>query len=117
MHDHTNIWDVIQHNWNDIMTWGWVTSLAAAGGFVNFYNKFRRGEVARFNIGELLGDLLTSAFAGWCTYLMCRGAGINEHITAGLVGISGHMGSRIIFVFEKWLSKRLETILGGNKND
>jgi len=86
--------------------YSWILILAWFGGFVNYMKKVRNGEVGRFNITEFLGDMLTSSFAGVITFLFCKGAGFNEWLTAALVGMSGHMGSRALFMFEHWLAKR-----------
>jgi hypothetical protein len=75
-----------------LITYAWVFILSAWGGAVNFM--------------ELIGELMTSAFAGVLTFWLCQAAEINNLITAALVGISGHMGSRAIFHFEKWAESR-----------
>jgi len=51
---------------------------------------------------EIIGELTTSGFAGVMTFWLCEAADINGLITAVLIGISGHMGGRAIFIIEKW---------------
>lgn len=88
------------------MTYVWVVGLSALGGFVNFYRKVKEGSARAFNFVELIGELITSAFAGIITFFLCQAAGVGELWTIGFVGISGHMGTRAIFLFEKYLAKK-----------
>lgn len=89
-----------------LITYAWVFILSAWGGAVNFLRKTKAGQARPFNFMELIGELMTSAFAGVLTFWLCQAAEINNLITAALVGISGHMGSRAIFHFEKWAESR-----------
>jgi len=86
--------------------YGWILFLAWFGGVVNYIRKMRAGEIGRFNFTEFVGDMFTSSFSGVIAFLICHGAGFNEWLTAAIIGMSGHMGSRAIFFFEKWLEKR-----------
>lgn len=88
------------------LTYGWVFALAIAGGIVSFYRKLQKGSVRVFNLIEFLGEIVTSAFAGVITFWLCENANLSPLVTAALVGISGHMGSRAIFMFEDWLAKQ-----------
>jgi len=89
-----------------LITYLWVIGLAAWGGLVGFYRKVKSGEARFFNLTELIGELVTSAFAGVITFWLCEAAGFQPLITAALVGISGHMGSRAIYQFEQWVQAR-----------
>lgn len=91
----------------DWVTWCWVVGLGGVGGITSFYRKLRQGQARPFNIAELLGELLVSAFVGLVTFLLCKGSGINEFLTAGLVGLTGHMGTRALMRLEKYLEERL----------
>lgn len=91
-----------------LITYGWVTALAMWGGIVNFMRKRADGHTRAFNFTEFVGEIVTSAFAGVLTFWLCESAGISGLVTAALVGISGHMGSRAIFQFEQWASRRME---------
>lgn len=88
------------------LTYFWVLALSALGGVVSFINKIKRGVSRPFNITEFLGEVLTSAFAGILTFYFCEWAGFNQLLEAALVGISGHMGSRAIFQFERWAENK-----------
>lgn len=90
-----------------LITYFWVAILSAWGGAVNFIRKTKSGQSRPFNLMELIGELMTSAFAGVLTFWLCQAANIDGLITAAMVGISGHMGSRAIFHFEQWAESRL----------
>jgi hypothetical protein len=91
-----------------LITYLWVTGLAAWGGIVSFYRKVKSGETRSFNVVELIGEITTSAFAGLITFWLCEAARLDPLLTAALVGISGHMGSRAIYQFERWVQTQLE---------
>jgi len=93
-----------------LITYGWVLLLSAWGGLVSFYSKVRAGTARACNVVELIGELFTAGFAGVITFWLCEMAAIHPLMTAALVGISGHMGSRAIYQFERWAEKKL---LGG----
>ena len=90
----------------------WVLLLAGWGGVVNYIRKVREGEVGRFSITELVGDLVTSGFAGFITFLICRAAGIDELVAGVMVGISGHMGARGIYAIERIVTRVAERRFG-----
>ena len=92
------------------LTYLWVVAWAALGGFVNFMRKIRAGAVRSFNLTELAGEIITSAFVGLLTFWMCKATGIGELTSAILIGVSGHMGSRAIFGFEKWAESKFPVI-------
>lgn len=89
------------------LTYLWVFGLSAWGGLVSFNTKRRNGLVRPFNIMELLGEIAASAFAGIITFYICESAQISPLLEASFVGIAGHMGSRIIYQFERWAEKKL----------
>lgn len=89
-----------------LLTYLWVFALSAWGGVVSFMQKLKNGKVRPFNFMELIGELFTSAFAGVITFWLAQSANIDGLITAALVGISGHMGSRAIGYFEHWATTR-----------
>lgn len=90
-------------------TYSWVVGIAGIGGLASFHGKVRRGEARWVNISEVLGELVTSSLAGLLTYWLCRATPINEFVAAAMIGVSGHMGSRAMFMLEKalerWLSR------------
>jgi hypothetical protein len=113
MLDHTNSATDLAKDptYYSLTTYIWVFGLAMLGGLVNFMRKIQMGHSRAFNIVELIGELVTSAFAGILTFWLCENSGLSPLLTAALVGISGHMGSRSLFMMEDWMKKRfpLET--------
>lgn len=92
-----------------LLTYAWVFILAMFGGVVNFMHKLKAGHTRVFNFVEFIGELVTSAFAGVITFWLCENAGISHLMTAAFVGVSGHMGSRAIFMLENWLKEKFPT--------
>ena len=79
----------------------WMAAIAAAGGYVNFRQKMKAGNVRAWNFTEFVGELVISSIAGVITFWICKGFGVNEWLTAAGVAISGHMGARLFFLAEK----------------
>lgn len=90
----------------DLLTYAWVFGLAMLGGAASFVRRVRSGQSKYSNIIELIGELVVSAFAGLVTFFLCQSAGFNGALSAALIAISGHMGTRIIFMFEVYLVKK-----------
>ena len=93
-------------NTYSMITYLWVTGLSMLGGFVSFARKVKEGKARAFNIIELIGEIITSAFTGIVTFFLCQAAGVGELWTIAFVGISGHMGTRAIFLMEKFFERR-----------
>jgi len=83
--------------------------LAAWGGLASYLKKVKEGKKDKFSITELVGEMMTSGFIGLLTFYLCSFADFPVYITAFLVGISGHMGSKAVEQFEDffdaWLKK------------
>lgn len=92
----------------ELATYGWVVLLAVWGGVVNYINKVRSGETSKFNLLELIGDIVTSGFVGTLTFWLCQASGFSPLLTAIFVGISGHMGSRAAARFETFVGDKIE---------
>ena len=88
------------------LTYLLVGALSIWGGIVSWVRKRNAGEARPFNFMELVGEIITSAFAGVMTFWLCEASDINPLITAAMVGISGHMGSRAIYHIENWAESR-----------
>jgi uncharacterized membrane protein YjjB (DUF3815 family) len=68
--------------------------------------KLKQGHVRMFNIVEFIGEIVTAAFAGVITFWLCENAQFSPLVTAAFVGVSGHMGSRAIYMVESQLQKQ-----------
>lgn len=92
-----------------LLTYSWVFGLSMMGGVVSFMRKLKAGNARAFNIVEFIGEIVTSGFVGILTFYLCEASGFSQVLTAAFVGISGHMGSRAIFMFEKKLEKYFDS--------
>lgn len=91
----------------ELITYGWVVLLAVWGGVVNYINKVRTGKTSRFNMMELVGDIVTSGFVGVLTFWLCQAAGFSPLLTAVFVGVSGHMGARGMAQLEVFVGDKI----------
>ena len=91
-----------------IVTYGWVIVLSVWGGVISFLRKCRTGQVRPFNFVEFVGEICTSALVGLITFYLAESAHIDQIMTAALVAISGHMGSRLLFHFERIAEEKLK---------
>jgi len=73
--------------------------LATFGGIVNHITTMRKKKAA-FKVRELAFDIIVSTFAGLITFYFCEAASIDGPLSAALIAISGHMGTRAIAGFE-----------------
>ena len=95
-----------------LWTYLWVFLLSAAGGLVSFARKVQVGETRWCNLMELLGEIVTAAFVGVLTFWLCEAASVSPLLTAALVGVTSHMGTRAIFLIEKMAQRSIEKRLG-----
>lgn len=87
----------------------WMIGLSFWGGIAGYLRKVKQGN-QRFSFTELIGELFISGFVGVLTFLLCQSAQLNMLLTAAIVGISGHMGSRAILTIEKMLESKLNQV-------
>lgn len=99
--------DPTSYTW---ITYAWVLLLAILGGVVNYVRKIRSGQ-SPWNIVEFVGELATSALVGLTTFYLCEAANIAPLMTAALVGVTGHMGSRALYQFETSLRRRFRAFM------
>lgn len=90
-----------------LLTYLWVFALAAWGGVANYIRKVKAGTAEKFSIMELIGEIVISAFTGVLTFWLCELAGFPGLLTAAFVGVSGHMGSRAIGLFEDSFKRKM----------
>ena len=88
--------------------------LSTWGGLVSHITKLRSGK-KKFQAKELILDLVSSTFAGLITFYFCRASSMSETMSAVLIAISGHMGTRAIAGFET-LYKRVIGIEDDEQN-
>lgn len=92
-----------------LVTYGWVILLSFWGGAVHFIKKAREqpDKIRNFFI-EFIGELTTSGFCGLLTFYGCQSAEMDMLTTAALVGISGHMGTRLLYLVEQKIIARFK---------
>lgn len=93
--------------------YAFLLGLAVLGGFVSWYSRVRKGEIAAWNVQHLIGELATSAFAGLIAFWLCEWANLAPVLTAAIVGVSGHMGTKAINMVEEALKKRFQKATKG----
>ena len=91
-----------------LKTYGFMLFVAVMGGCVSFYAKVRRNEVAVLSLMHLIGEITTSAFAGLLVFWLCEYLNVPQILTAPLVGISGHMGAKVITLLEDVAKQRIK---------
>lgn len=89
--------------WNQAITWMWVFVLSLWGGTVHTLRKIKEGHMSRFSISEWIGDMVVSGFIGVVTYSLCQHAGFDQWMTAVMVGISSHQGTRGLVFIEQFV--------------
>ena len=94
-------------NADTVFTFLWVCALSMWGGVAGYIRKLRQGLTKGFSITELLGEIVVSSFVGIITFFLCQTSHLDQTITAALVGLSGHMGSRAIYLIELFVRKKL----------
>lgn len=93
-----------------LITYAWVSGLAMLGGFVSYMKKMERRNPKAFSMMELVGEVSASAFAGILTFWLCEHSDIPPLVTAALVGISGHAGSRAVLIMENWVKRKFPNL-------
>lgn len=88
-----------------VLTYIWVIFISSMGGVVRYLRS--TSDESQFRWFVFIKEIVISAFVGIVTFWFCEGAGFEPIFTAGLVAVSGHMGSRAIFVFENWFKERV----------
>jgi len=83
----------------EALTYLWIILLSCWGGLSSYIRKIKKGHI-RFSITEVIGEMCVSAFVGILTFFLCEYASIPPVLSAALIGISAHMGSRAIFMAE-----------------
>ena len=81
----------------------WIfVGLAFWGGLCHYLGGVRAGK-RRLSLFELAGDLTYAGFAGVLGITLAQHLGFSDWLTGLTAGIFGHMGSRSIFLLERWL--------------
>lgn len=95
-----------------IRNWLFILFMALLGGFVSWYMKVKKGELAPTNIFALVGEGMVSALAGLLAFLVCDYFGAPLGITGAAAGFAGHAGAKTLAIGEVWLQRFAEKKLG-----
>ena len=90
-----------------LLTYGWVAVVAMWGGAASYIRRIRLGLTTQFSFTEFIGELVTSSFFGIITFWLCEASNINPLLTAAFVGMSGHMGSRFMFLVSSFITSKV----------
>lgn len=87
-------------------------ALSCVGGLVSYLNRIDKSGIA-FSFFRLSIEIITSGFVGIISFMLCDYAGLEWSATAAIVAISGHMGTRALFLIENAAVKIAENFLEG----
>lgn len=88
--------------------YGFILLVSLLGGVASWYGKVKKGELLASNLNSLIGELTTSALAGLLTFYVCEWADVAPVLTAAIVGVAGHMGTRGISILEDIAQRYIE---------
>ena len=77
------------------------------GGVINFIAKVRAGHTRAFNLLELVGEIMTSAFVGVGVFMLLQSFDEPVGVCAAMSGVGGHMATRLLFLVERWVEGRI----------
>lgn len=95
-----------------LRNWLFILIMALLGGFVSWYMKVKRGELAATNLFALMGEGMVSALAGLLAFLVCDYFAMPLGITGAAAGFAGHAGAKALAIGEVWLQRVAEKKLG-----
>lgn len=90
----------------NILTYLWVVALSVWGGVVSWVTKVRRGEISPMSFLELIAEVVVAGFVGMLTFWLCESAQMAPLLTAAMVGVASHMGTRALFQLERFFSSK-----------
>lgn len=89
-----------------LVTYLGVLVVSGWGGVVSWIQRRRSGQARPFSFVELVGEIATSSFCGLIAFWLCQEAELSKYLTAAIIGVAGHMGSRGLFLLERALARR-----------
>jgi uncharacterized membrane protein len=92
--------------------YGLMLGVAIAGGVVAWIRKVRAGEYPAWSLGQLVGEMCISAFAGLLTFWGCEWMQVPQILTASMAGIAGLASSKFLSIAEAAAQRVVEKRLG-----
>lgn len=96
--------------------YGAMLGIAMLGGLVRWYLAIRKGD-GTYSLSALIGELCVSAFVGLLTFWTCEAMHIQPLYTGAIVGVSGHLGARMLIMAERAGRRLAEKRLGINLDE
>ena len=96
--------------WNQYLAVLWVFILSVWGGTVHTIKRLREGVIEKFTFREWIMDVVTSGFIGFVTYSLCKYAGFDEWLSAVMIGIASHQGTRGLLIIEQFITRRITDV-------
>jgi hypothetical protein len=91
--------------------YGFMLSLALLGGMASWWAKVRKGDRSAMSIYAFIGELVTSALAGLLAFFVCKYFALSPWLTAAIVGMAGHMGTRALSAGEALLQRKVDRLV------
>lgn len=92
----------------EIYQYLWVVGLAILGGIVSYLKKLKHGRKWKWKDAAI--ELITSAFAGIITFLLCQWAGFGELGSSAVAGIAGRYSDHSMLLFKHVLDRVLNKV-------
>ena len=84
-----------------LVTYLWVLAISILGGTVRTLTNLTFDMSWQCVLRRWTIDIIVSAFIGVITFYLCEYAKLDQVLTAAFVGISAHMGTRVIVLVEE----------------
>lgn len=97
--------------------YGLMLGVAIFGGIVAWIRKVRTGDYPAWSLGQLVGEMTISAFAGLLVFWGGEYGGLPQLLTASLAGIAGMASSKFLTMAENFAQRVIEKRLGINAGD
>lgn len=83
----------------------WAMFISTFAAIVQYVEKIKNG--AKFNLRELICDIVICLFVGYVTMLVCSFAEIKGDAKDLIIAISAHMGTRALMQYETFRNRIL----------
>lgn len=87
--------------------WALAISMAVLGGLVSIAQRLPCGRGRPFGFWEMAAEMMTSGFVGLTAFMALESFDMPLGICAAGSGVAGHMATRLLFLIENVIEKRL----------
>jgi hypothetical protein len=99
----------------ELLTYLWVLFVSLWAGIAHNLKRIAENKETKISPLSLLIDVVISGFVGLITFFLCEAAKMPPMLSAAIIGISAHMGSRALFLLEKTMVKLFKVRTGTDK--